>query len=733
MSTPKVLLIGWDSADWRVITPLLDAGHLPHLRSLLDRGVTGNLAAIPSFQVWTSLATGKRADKQRKSKAVWDMLAQEGRKSIVVGWRATHPAGPLSDGVMVSSHFHRPPADNLDKPWPLAPGTVYPGRLAPQLAELRVPEVSDDQIRSFVPTAADIDKSKDRRLAALARTIAGCANVHAAAAHLMQNEPWDFTAVFFDALEHFDRGFMRYHPPRQSHISEEDFALYRDVIESAYRYYDTMLGDLIALAGPETTIVFVSDRGFHPAHLWLRGFPPEQVEVARPHCGVFVLSGPGIKHGERIDGSTEFDICPTLLTLFGLPVGADMGGQPLLAAWEEPPAVSFVDSWDPISEPAHLPDPHLGLEPLQALKSLEHEREEAAEFHLQLGRQHLSRKDTRAAEMAFLQVLRKDPDSAAACLGLAHVRLAENRDSEAAGYALNAIALVYHQPQAHFALGLALQRLGSTTRAAEAFGMATYQDPSLIAAHSRRFECCEGVAQPPALQNRASGVSAFARIQALRRAEDARERMVHAGSVADSAAAWPILDSSCPSTARPEADFVTIVTGLPHSGTSLILQMLAAGGLPTHPNHLRLPGGENSWELPGSPEDFPFPLARGKALVLAPAALLSLPAGETYRVIFMERPLDEVLASRGMMPRRHGRAGSSLSLEDLKSVYQQHLAAVHRALNRAGVPVLRVKHWRAISNPRDTARKLAHFLPLSLDCEAMARTIVPALHRQRYE
>ena len=62
----KLLLIGWDAADWKVITPLVDSGKMPNLQSMIEQGVMGNLATlypILSPMLWTTIATGKRAHK----------------------------------------------------------------------------------------------------------------------------------------------------------------------------------------------------------------------------------------------------------------------------------------------------------------------------------------------------------------------------------------------------------------------------------------------------------------------------------------------------------------------------------------------------------------------------------------------------------------------------------------------------------------------------------------------
>jgi predicted AlkP superfamily phosphohydrolase/phosphomutase len=58
----------------------------------------------------------------------------------------------------------------------------------------------------------------------------------------MEHEPWDFMAVYYDAIDHFGHGFMKYHPPRQDWIPERDFELYSGVVDMGYRFHDMMLG-----------------------------------------------------------------------------------------------------------------------------------------------------------------------------------------------------------------------------------------------------------------------------------------------------------------------------------------------------------------------------------------------------------------------------------------------------------------------------------------------------------
>lgn len=377
--TPKprrLLLIGWDAADWKVISPLADRGLMPHLNGLIERGVMGNLATMEpviSPMLWTSIATGKRPYKHgihgfsepdpgrgavrpitnllRTTKALWNILNQEGKTSLVVGWWPSNPAEPIR-GAMVSDRYQQAVAP-LDKPWPMKPGTVHPPEHAKALAELRVhPHALDgDMLRLFVPKAPEIDQEKDKRLAGVAKIIAECAGVQAAATYLMEQVPdWDLAAIYFDGIDHFGHGFMKYHPPRLDWIDERDYDLYNNVVNAGYMFHDMMLGRLLELAGPDTTVMLVSDHGFEPGHLRPKALPNEPAGPAAEHrpFGVFAAAGPRIKRDALVYGASLLDVTPTALSLFGLPIGRDMDGRVLDSIYQVPPKTEYIDSWDQV-------------------------------------------------------------------------------------------------------------------------------------------------------------------------------------------------------------------------------------------------------------------------------------------------------------------------------------------------------------------------------------------------
>ena len=389
----KLLLIGWDAADWKLINPLLDEGHMPALEHMINHGVMGNLATlrpILSPMLWNSIATGKRPDKHgilgfiepdpdtgklrpvsstsRKVKALWNICTQSGLQSHVLGWFAGHPAEPIN-GVSVSPLYAEPSAP-VDQPWPLPPDSIYPAALGETLADCRIHpgQLSEAELLPFVPRAAEVDQEKDHHLAALARILAENCSIHNAATWILANEPWDFLAVYYNGIDHFCHGFMNFHPPRLEGVPENLFEIYKDVVNGAYKFHDMMLERLLQLAGPETTVVLLSDHGFHSDHLRPRYMPKAGPGPAVSHrpVGMICMAGPHLRQDERIYGANLLDITPTVLTLLGLPVGEDMDGRVLVEAFEEPPRIEKISSWEDVPGECGMHPANLRMDPAAA-------------------------------------------------------------------------------------------------------------------------------------------------------------------------------------------------------------------------------------------------------------------------------------------------------------------------------------------------------------------------------
>ena len=182
---------------------------------------------------------------------------------------------------------------------------------------------------------------------------------------------------------------------------------------------------------------------------------------------------------------------------------------------------------------------------------------------------------------------------------------------------------------------------------------------------------------------------------------------------------------------------IIIVSGLPRSGTSLMMQMLENGGIEIITDHQRTADADNprgyyefekvkqikrdsSW-LPG---------ARGKAFKMVSQLLYDLPSSERYRVLFMERDLEEMLLSQEKMLQRLGR--SAAPREEMIRSYTLHLERLHDWLRQqAHMQCLRVSYNDLLERSQEQAERVHDFLGGKVDIEKMARTVDPSLYRNR--
>ena len=184
---------------------------------------------------------------------------------------------------------------------------------------------------------------------------------------------------------------------------------------------------------------------------------------------------------------------------------------------------------------------------------------------------------------------------------------------------------------------------------------------------------------------------------------------------------------------------ITVVSGLPRSGTSLMMQMLAAGGMPVLCDGERQPDDDNprgyfEWErikqLPREPDCIAE--AERKVVKVISQLLFALPAGRDYRIVFMQRPLAEVVASQAEMIRRRGTTGAALPPAALIAGLTAHLNQLNAWLkDKTNLSIFRVEHQAVLREPQLTAESIQKFLNCPLDVVAMAKQVDPSLYRQR--
>jgi len=195
------------------------------------------------------------------------------------------------------------------------------------------------------------------------------------------------------------------------------------------------------------------------------------------------------------------------------------------------------------------------------------------------------------------------------------------------------------------------------------------------------------------------------------------------------------------STSKPKAPpFVTVVSGLPRSGTSMMMKVLEAGGLPVVTDKQRtadednpkgyfefervkqLDKGDTAW----------VGEAQGKVVKVISALLEYLPPAYPYRVIFIRREMSEILASQKKMLERRGEPTDRVSDEELARLFSKHVQKVETWLRgQSNFSVLYVDYNKMLADPLPYVRQVNQFLGGALEEQKMAGMVDPSLYRNR--
>jgi hypothetical protein len=188
--------------------------------------------------------------------------------------------------------------------------------------------------------------------------------------------------------------------------------------------------------------------------------------------------------------------------------------------------------------------------------------------------------------------------------------------------------------------------------------------------------------------------------------------------------------------------FIIVVSGLPRSGTSMMMSALKAGGMPLLVDGIREADGNNPRgyyeyepvkKLPKGSVDW-LKSAKGKAVKIISALIEYLPSNNQYKVIFMERDIEEILASQQRMLARRGVVEEKpASDEDMQKSYQAHLKQVKSYfVENDWLDVIYVSYNKVLKDPDGEFQRVAKFLENVVDPSAMSRVVDPELYRERY-
>jgi predicted AlkP superfamily phosphohydrolase/phosphomutase len=388
---PRVLLLGWDGATWNVIDPLIRQGKMPALARLVAGGSRGEIIADPQViqpfansasagartpPLWETVATGKHplhhgiwdfqcklfagmeqavpfriagnlggravptTSDMARAERVWHMLDRAGLPVTVVAWPNTWPARrPAAHGVITSALAQEDGLPDTVQP----PGAIdvtalcrdvdaesiaterrifgLPGDASsPPPWETAPTWLERDLLRTF-----HWDYAEDLCTMRVALELAG-------------RERPQFLAVYLSLTDIVQHKFWRYREPeRFENVPPEHVARYGRTIDLAYEYFDAELARLLEAMGDDTVTIVLADHGAGP---WvfdgLQGWLDTFLKRSHPEYSgnhrlnaMLALQGPGIVRGGRVEAPEHVDVTPTILHLFGLPVGRDMPGRVL--------------------------------------------------------------------------------------------------------------------------------------------------------------------------------------------------------------------------------------------------------------------------------------------------------------------------------------------------------------------------------------------------------------------
>lgn len=339
----RVLLIGWDAVDWGAVNSTVADDLTPHLARMRAAGTFGRLAPVRPLvapMLWTSLATGTRADKhgvlgfceplpdgrgiipvrstRRRRPAIWDYATAAGVPSHVVGWPVTAPADAVR-GVMVSDGYFRGERSTDDEGVADDAVTVHPEYQAIADAALRrnTPDhMPSDEHRSAAKQLLDGSSGDTRWGGSVAAGLSQLQSLHAIAFSLLSAGHWQFAAVRYPTAAALLPGDAR-----------------DELHHAAWRLQDAMLGELVRIVGAETTVILVSPARMSRLSVGA-SHPADQFQANSENAlGMACVTGPEVIAADRLIGATVLDVAPTVLDRLGFDLPGDLDGRPWLHAF----------------------------------------------------------------------------------------------------------------------------------------------------------------------------------------------------------------------------------------------------------------------------------------------------------------------------------------------------------------------------------------------------------------
>jgi predicted AlkP superfamily phosphohydrolase/phosphomutase len=367
----KVVLIGVDGANWPTLDPLMGKGILPFWKQLKEESAWANLKTFrptKSSVIWTSIATGTKMEKhgildfafldknnikvpfsnaERREPALWQILNDYNKKSIVINWFVSHPPDDI-DGIMISDNFRRVvarPPEKIDEYMESVKPSIYFHKLIKYIQRDYNQVFKETGLPDYPELYTQLHPDKDFHQVPILKTYRSMAAqdffVTNISKELYRTKDFDLFATYIrmpDLVQHFSARMFddKYTEElvtalkNKSLTKEQQDEVIRkiaNIIEPACKFAEDLLQTLITFKKyQDAYFIIASDHGFtlYPGGYNHYDLPAEY----EPPSGILMIKGPGIRPGYLPDASV-LDIAPTILNIFDLPVGKNMDGKVL--------------------------------------------------------------------------------------------------------------------------------------------------------------------------------------------------------------------------------------------------------------------------------------------------------------------------------------------------------------------------------------------------------------------
>lgn len=361
---PRVIVVGWDGGDWKLLDPMMASGELPNLAALAAKGRTWNLKSyqpMASPLIWTTIATGRTppdhgvldfqelepktrtrvpiSSRSRKVPAIWNVASAKGVSVGVVNWWATWPAERVS-GFLVSDRA----APVLFDPLSLSksPALTWPESIADGVRIVVKREATpgfEDVAKGLAISRAEFDAAVARAqdlndpITGYQKTLGVTRAAARIALELYDREKPRLLMAYFQGTDEIGHVLGRFHPPKLPTVTDEEFRKYRGAVAALYREADRLLGEFVKRAERDgATLLLLSDHGFkwtenRPAYY--SGVQFDTAFLWHEQPGVLVAAGPAVSASKTRAEASVFDVAPTLCRLLGLPADPIWEGKAL--------------------------------------------------------------------------------------------------------------------------------------------------------------------------------------------------------------------------------------------------------------------------------------------------------------------------------------------------------------------------------------------------------------------